>query len=405
VGAEARAAHTASVEAALDYLQREACWTRRGAGGHEFVHGNGFLAAGYLHRSSRAGDPQLHTHVLIANATKGPDGRWTRLYHPAIYDHAKTASYIYEAHLRHEMSQRLGVEWQPVRRGIAEIEGFADTHLREFSTRRREILEAAGADASARARQVANLSTRKGKERDLTDESLRERWRSKAEEIGLSAEVLEATTGREPSSVPRMVSIEEVDRTVTVSASHFDRRDAVQAVAQCLPSGAPAHEVESTADAFLASDAVIRIGESPKGERFTTLRIWEVERHALASAEEMVAATDRAVAGELIAARVISARPTLKADQRAMVKRLLEEGEGLSIVVGEAGPGRPMRLSPPPKVGRRPESSCGLRRRPGGRRTCCAQRAWRRRASPASWSSSTVPKPGAAYLWPEARCC
>ena len=37
----------------------------------EFVKGNGFLAAAYLHRSSRAGDPQLHTHALIANATQG----------------------------------------------------------------------------------------------------------------------------------------------------------------------------------------------------------------------------------------------------------------------------------------------------------------------------------------------
>jgi conjugative relaxase-like TrwC/TraI family protein len=97
---EVKAAHREAVGAALDYLQREACWTRRGAGGSEFVQGNGYLAAGYVHRSSRNGDPQLHTHVLIANATKGPDGRWTRLYHPAIYDHAKTASYIYEAHLR-----------------------------------------------------------------------------------------------------------------------------------------------------------------------------------------------------------------------------------------------------------------------------------------------------------------
>jgi conjugative relaxase-like TrwC/TraI family protein len=78
---EVKAAHREAVGAALDYMQREACWTRRGAGGSEFVQGNGYLAAGYLHRSSRAGDPQLHTHVLVANATKGPDGRWTRLYH------------------------------------------------------------------------------------------------------------------------------------------------------------------------------------------------------------------------------------------------------------------------------------------------------------------------------------
>ena len=76
-------AHHRSVDAALHYMQREACWTRRGAGGAEFVKGSGFLAAAFDHRSSRNGDPQLHTHVLVANATQGPDGRWTRLYHPA----------------------------------------------------------------------------------------------------------------------------------------------------------------------------------------------------------------------------------------------------------------------------------------------------------------------------------
>ena len=164
---EVRAAHREAVGAALAYMQREACWTRRGAGGAEFVKGNGYLAAAYRHRSSRNGDPQLHTHVLVANATQGPDGRWTRLYHPAIYDHATTASYIYEAHLRHELTRRLGVEWQQVRKGIAEIEGFADEHLRAFSTRRAEILEAAGPDASARSMQVATLATRKPKERDV----------------------------------------------------------------------------------------------------------------------------------------------------------------------------------------------------------------------------------------------
>jgi conjugative relaxase-like TrwC/TraI family protein len=118
VSGQIKEAHAAAVAEALGYLERQACWTRRGRGGHEFVPGNGFLATAYAHRSSRAGDPQLHTHVLIANATKGPDGRWSRLYHPAIYEHAKTASYLYEAHLRHELTQRLGVEWQPVVKGM-----------------------------------------------------------------------------------------------------------------------------------------------------------------------------------------------------------------------------------------------------------------------------------------------
>jgi hypothetical protein len=116
------------------------------------VQGNGFLAAAYTHRSSRAGDPQLHTHALVANATKGPDGRWTRLYHPGIYEQLKTAGYVYEAHLRSELTRRLGVQWGEVRNGIAEIEGFDPEHLKAFSTRRAEILEAAGGEGASPAR-------------------------------------------------------------------------------------------------------------------------------------------------------------------------------------------------------------------------------------------------------------
>ena len=341
---EVKAAHREAVGAALDYMQREACWTRRGAGGSEFVKGNGYLAAAYVHRSSRAGDPQLHTHVLVANATKGPDGRWTRLYHPSIYDHAKTASYIYEAHLRHELTRRLGVEWQPTRKGIAEIVGFADEHLRTFSTRRAEILEAAGPEASARSMQVATLATRQPKQRDVGRGELLERWRSRAQEIGLDQETIARTFDPEAAlrvdaAVSRTVSAQQVDRAVTAGASHFDRRDAIQAVADSLPHGASGAEVERLADAFLASDSVIQIAEGAKGPRYTTRHIWELEREALAAAERM-RAQGPTPAGELIAARVIGARPTLKNDQRAMVHRLLAHSEGVAVVIGEAGSGK-----------------------------------------------------------------
>ncbi len=341
---EVSAAHREAVGAALSYMQREACWTRRGAGGSEFVKGNGYLAAGYVHRSSRNGDPQLHTHVLIANATKGPDGRWTRLYHPGIYEHAKAAGYIYEAHLRHELTRRLGVQWEPTRNGIAEVEGFADEHLRAFSTRRAEILEAAGPDASARSLQVATLATRKPKEADVSRGELLERWRAKAGEIGLDRETIERTFDPEARFSPsaaeaRTVSTWRVDRAVTAAASHFDRRDAIQAVADSLHDGAPGAEVERLADAFLASDSVIQIGETQKGPRYTTRRIWNLEREALAAVERMKS-QGPTPAGELVAARVIAARPTLKADQREMVRRLLTSPEGVAVVIGEAGTGK-----------------------------------------------------------------
>ncbi len=338
VAAEVKAAHQLSVEAALKYMEANACLTRRGKGGATFVKGSGFIAAGFMHRSSRNGDPQLHTHVLIANATKGPDGKWTRLYHPAIYEHAKTASYIYEAHLRHELTLTLGVEWQPVRKGIAEIKGFKDEWLKAFSTRRAEILEAAGEGASARARQVATLATRKPKEKGIELGDLRRRWQSKAEEIGLDHDAIEATMAREIELASKL-TLAQLDREVTAHASHFDRRDAIQAVANLLPNGAPGHEVESAADAFLASESVVTVAETAKGIRYTTKRIWELEQQALETAERM-AAEPRGEAGEPVAARVIAARPTLKPDQREMVRRLLAGREGIAVVIGEAGTGK-----------------------------------------------------------------
>ncbi|MEX2556386.1 MAG: MobF family relaxase [Actinomycetota bacterium] len=343
-------AHHHSVAAALDYMQREACWTRRGAGGAQFVAGSGYLAAAFDHRSSRAGDPQLHTHVLVANATQGPDGRWTRLYHPAIYDHLKTAGYIYEANLRHELSQDLGVQWREVRNGIAEIEGFADSHLREFSTRRAQILEAVGGPhASGRAREVATLATREAKEQEVSAETLQERWRARAEEVGLDREAIRGAL--EPqwrprsweesaaTADPRTVSAWQVDRAVTSAASHFDRRDVIRAVAGLMRDGAPAADVERIAEEFLGSEGAISLGQHPKGERFTTQRIWALEREALDAAERMRGGEVRS-AGAMVAARTLHAHPTLKSDQREMVERLLTDPEGIAVVIGEAGAGK-----------------------------------------------------------------
>ena len=280
------AAHRAAVEAALGYLQQEACWTRRGAGGAEFVEGNGYLAAAFEHRSSRNGDPQLHTHVLVANATQGPDGKWTRLYHPAIYEHAQTASYLYQAELRHELTHRLGVEWQEVRKGIAEIEGFADAHLREFSTRRAEILEAAGPDASARSMEVAALTTRQAKEQGVSREELHERWRSRGEEIGLDAETVSRAFDPEAIYDPELVeadavSHEQIGEALTAHASHFERREAIRAVAESQRAGAPAAEVQ-------------RDGRSLPRLRSGAPRLREREGRALHHAAHLGAGAQRA---------------------------------------------------------------------------------------------------------------
>jgi ATP-dependent exoDNAse (exonuclease V) alpha subunit len=139
--------------------------------------------------------------------------------------------------------------------------------------------------------------------------------------------------------------VAEVEARVTEFASHFDRREVIQAVANCLRSGAPGAKVEELADAFLAQADLVRIASSPRGERFTTRAIWELEKRALGTVEEMAARSDRAVVSEILVGRVLAERPSLKVDQRAMVERLLSSGEGVVVVIGEAGTGKTYALS------------------------------------------------------------
>ena len=66
-----------AVAEAIRYLEQSACFVQRGRGGSPIEPGPGFVAMAFRHRSSRAGDPALHTHVLVANLTRArSDGRW-----------------------------------------------------------------------------------------------------------------------------------------------------------------------------------------------------------------------------------------------------------------------------------------------------------------------------------------
>lgn len=92
-------AHERAVAEAFAYVEREACFTRRGRNGAFRVRGEGFVAAAYRHRLSRAGDPQLHTHVVAANMTRA-DGRWTSLEAHGLYEHKSAAGAVHRGVLR-----------------------------------------------------------------------------------------------------------------------------------------------------------------------------------------------------------------------------------------------------------------------------------------------------------------
>src|SRR6266487_2493392 len=146
--AEIRAAHVAAVEdAGLAYLEDHAAFTRRGRNGGMITDTDGLVIARFEHRTSRALDPQLHSHCLVLNKVRDAhDGSWRALHGRPLFEEAKTAGMLYQAALRAELTRRLGVAWGPVsEHGQAELAGIPRQLLARFSTRATEVEAAAEA--------------------------------------------------------------------------------------------------------------------------------------------------------------------------------------------------------------------------------------------------------------------
>ena len=343
--------HEAAVAEALDYMERAACRARRGRGGAVVVEGRGFLAAAFRHRSSRAGDPLLHTHVVVANATQGTDGRWTALDGRMLYRHSKTAGYLYQAVLRAELSKQLRVRWHPVERGTADVVGVPRGVIEHFSRRRAEILEhmAERGERSARAAQVATLETRRRKDYRVPVDRLRAEWRARAAEHGLDRRDVRRVFGRaahralDGDRFERSARALEGSDGLTRERSTFTRRDVVQAFAEAARDGAQVRVVEAHSAAFLARQDVIEL-EAERGEpRYTTRGLLRIERELLDGAR---ARRERSagLAGKHAVEAALGARPTLSDEQRGLVDTLTRSGDGVQVVRAAAGTGKTFAL-------------------------------------------------------------
>ena len=218
-------AGNAAVEQALGWLDREAVRVRRGTNNRPWLEAKraelgdeavaalqarqirttGLVAAAFRHRTSRAGDPFLHWHVLVANMAEGVDGRWSAIVHPELYRHARAASEVFRAAFREHLTASLGVAWRPGRHTL-EIAGVPDSIMGTFSKRRAEIeawTEATGTPDDPAGNEKAALATRRSKGEQEDSEGLLERWRDEAEAAGWGPVEAERVMAE---AVPRIVA-------------------------------------------------------------------------------------------------------------------------------------------------------------------------------------------------------
>ena len=142
-GARVLRAHDEAVRATLDFIEAELLQTRsydRQTGRRPRVQADGMVAATFRHLASRNLDPQLHTHAVIANMTRGRDGDWRSAEFTAV----QRSKLLIGAYYRNELRARLekiGYATVPTLVGRMpgfEIAGYQRPMLDAFSTRRRE---------------------------------------------------------------------------------------------------------------------------------------------------------------------------------------------------------------------------------------------------------------------------
>ncbi|WP_428535300.1 MobF family relaxase [Propionicimonas sp.] len=210
-------AHQAAVADALRFIETHALFSRTGAHGVRQVDVQGLIGAAFTHRDSRAGDPDLHTHVAVANKVRTLDGKWlsidSRVLHKAITAASETYNTALEAHLNADAGVRF--EARPDRdqrkRPVREIVGVAPELLDLWSIRRHRIVARQAALATAfqadhgrpptpieaiALAQQATLETREAKHEPRSLAEQRAAWHRQALELFGSATAIEAMVWR-----------------------------------------------------------------------------------------------------------------------------------------------------------------------------------------------------------------
>lgn len=182
-------AHDQAVRTAMEYVEQNLVQTRLFKNGVLEVETGGKIIAGlFRHDTSRALDPQLHTHAVIANMVENSKGRLTALHNDQIFQMVKLGSEIYRTELA-KSARELGYTVDRVGRDrLIELREIPRDLVALYSKRRAEIeaaMESRGISETAKSAELAALATRAAKHGDLDREELRAAWMSEAKQLGM----------------------------------------------------------------------------------------------------------------------------------------------------------------------------------------------------------------------------
>lgn len=331
-----------AVRETLAYLERRAAFTRRGKGGQRFER-IGLVAALFEHGSSRAQDPQLHTHALVLNAGLRRDGTAGTVVSTLLFRHKMAAGALYRAELGRQLVEQLGLMLVPAGDHF-EVAGVPEALMQAFSRRRAEVERELGriGRGDALAAKRATLQTRNRKE-VLPREELFRRWQETGRLHGWTLRQAGQLPGQNRRA-PAPISAEDQRQAaarITEKLSHFPERELARRLAEAVQArGLGLRAVEAAAGAGLRR----LVGLEPhRGEaQYTTPEMLRLEAALLDGA-----AARRHEAGQALPRKAVDqvlAGFKLSAEQRAAVRHITTEPGGIQVVGGLAGTGKTAML-------------------------------------------------------------
>jgi conjugative relaxase-like TrwC/TraI family protein len=397
-----QAAHREAIGSALQFLEQHAAFTRKGAGGVAQIETGGLIAAAFDHWDSRAGDPQLHTHVAVSAKVQGIDGKWRALDATALHQVVVAASELYNTGFEAGLIRRTGVSFTPRpgtvrgREPVREITGIPHEYIQFYSARRAQIegryaeLAAGyraehGRDPSGKAAyklaQQATLETRDGKKPPSSLTAKRAEWRAQLQAaFGPAAiqTVMASVPGPQPARVGPsaqlrpVLEIAELARQVIANVSlrrstwtiwHV-RAETERAARQVTTFADPAAHREFTEKitaealsprcsirldppAALDEPAALRRSSGEAvftrhgSDTFTSRAVLDAEARLITAAKTLTAA---AVTGPAVTAAIAEFEKLtgtrLDTGQRALVTHFAASGMLLAAGIGPAGTGK-----------------------------------------------------------------
>ena len=392
-------AHHAAVADVVALMERDVAATRVGHAGVAQVATRGLIATCYDHYDSRAADPQLHTHVVIANKVQGEDGKWRSLDGRPIHQAVVAISEHYNAVLADHLTRSLETRWEQRERGrdrnpAWEIVGVPDELIAEFSSRSAAIEAETDRLIGAyraehghrpdqrtvlRLRQQATLSTRP----DKTHWSLAEltgRWRRRADRVlgqdaaswadrllstsGATVVVRAEDVGRDEVAALGQVVVEQVQEkrstwgrwNLSAEASRqtmglrFGSVSDREAVIRLIADAAEVASLRLTPPELTVAPAAFT--RSDGSSMFRPRHAILYTSTALLAAEDRLLHRSRTTTAPALdptnAARVAGAPGeqgrVLSPDQRRVVERIATSGRTVDVLVGPAGAGKTLAL-------------------------------------------------------------